>query len=380
MTSSMNVAFIVGNRPQFMKAAIVERAWRKSIHKDDINMMLIHTGQHYDENLSGIFFKELGISEPKYNLKIGSGHSIEQITSIMKKLYVIFSNEKPNAVAVYGDTNSTIGAALAAVHLNIPVIHIEAGERLFVRQNQPEEINRVVTDTLSSLCLTASRKARAFLKQEGFNDTRIKFTGDTMYDLFLWAQEKTKNQSNYMLEKHNLFQENYVLSTLHRAENTDNSNRLHNLLSALDNSDLDVIFPLHPRTKNAIEKLGWAPKKALRFIEPCGYLDLIALLKNAKYTITDSGGLSRESYWAKKQSFVPMSAPPWAEIQALGWMTLVNPDHPISFSSDILTARMNNYDDTLFGDGSAGEKIISSIYKFITCPSGSEELWRTDRQ
>ena len=359
-----------------MKAAIVQRAWENSPFFKEMDMKLIHTGQHYDNNLSGNFFNELKLNKPDYNLAVGSGNITNQIAMILKRLDPIYKQEKPDAIVVYGDTNSTIGGSLAAAHMNIPVIHVEAGERIFLRNNQPEEINRVVTDCLTSLCLCASHKAVSCLKDEGVKDHRVKFVGDPMYDLFLWATNQLENRLQMLLDQFDIENNEFVLSTIHRSENTDCKNRLINLLDNLDKSNLPVILPLHPRTKNAIEKIGWKSKGSLKFVDPMGYLDVIALLLACKYTVTDSGGISRESFWAKKPSIVPMSNTPWTEIEQSGWMSVIKPEG--NLLSDMMN-RMSipdNFPEGMFGDGKAGQKIISSIYDFIKNPTSPNLIWR----
>ena len=363
----MKIISIIGNRPQFIKAAIVQRAWEQIALEKNFQMRVIHTGQHYDANLSDIFFTELGINPPDYNLAIGSGDITDQIANMLLKLKVILAQEKPDAVIVYGDTNSTIAGSLAAAHKNIPVIHIEAGERLYIRDNQPEEINRIVTDSLSSLCLTSSKKAQQQLKNEGISNSRIRFVGDTMYDLFLWTQKHLQKNNLNILEEHELKPETYILSTIHRAENTNNTERLLSIFDSLENVNIPVILPIHPRTAAALKKIGWQPAQGslLKIIDPCGYLDLMTLLENAKFVVTDSGGLSRESFFAKKLSVVPMSAPPWPEIRDAGWM------HMLDLKVDGLSSIVTNMEkpDThpvhLFGDGNSGEKIVVEIQKFL---------------
>lgn len=371
----MKIISIIGNRPQFIKAAIVQRAWQRS-PKNVSPICLVHTGQHYDANLSDIFFEELGINEPDYNLGIGSGDITDQIAHILLKLNPVLEKEKPDAIMVYGDTNSTIAGSLAGAHKNIPVIHIEAGERLYIRQNQPEEINRVVTDSLSALCLTASSKAQNQLIAEGISKIRIRFVGDTMYDLFLWAQEHLKDNPRPVIEQNNLEDNAYILSTIHRAENTNNHNRLLKILNSMDEMDIPVILPIHPRTAKIVKEIGWKPKKdgALKIIDPCGYLDIIALLQKAKFVITDSGGLSRESFFAKKISIVPMSAPPWPEIKEEGWMYMFNPETEALSEIARNMPLPKNHSYHLFGEGDAGDKIVTEIHRFLE--NGGHCAWK----
>ncbi|NVK57567.1 MAG: UDP-N-acetylglucosamine 2-epimerase (non-hydrolyzing) [Alteromonadaceae bacterium] len=372
----MNIISVIGNRPQFIKAAIVQKAWRESPMREDMNFKLVHTGQHYDTNLSDIFFEELQIGEPDFHLNIGSLSTTKQISTMIAKLSDVFESESPDAVVVYGDTNSTIAGSITAGHMNIPVIHIEAGERMYLRQNQPEELNRIVTDTLASLCLTASKKAEVQLKAEGINAERISFTGDTMYDLFLATQPKITDNADAMLTRYNLTADNYVLATIHRAENTDNHEVLLNIFENLDNCDSTVVMPLHPRTANILRELGWTAKNNLQIIEPVGYFDIMGLLHHARLVVTDSGGLSRESFWAKKVSIVPMSAPPWPEIHQLGWMNMVVP-HGDAIAQKIQSASPStNWPDDLFGEGNAGVKIVARIHDFLSARNQSAITWR----
>lgn len=362
----MKIISIIGNRPQFIKAAIVQRALQDMPLEKRFEMCVVHTGQHYDANLSDIFFDELGINAPDYNLNIGSGDITDQIANMLLKLKDVIAEERPDAVVVYGDTNSTIAGSIAAAHKNIPVIHIEAGERLYIRHEQPEEINRIVTDSLSALCLTASQKAEEQLKAEGMASNRINFVGDTMYDLFLWAETYLEKNPCTIMEDNGLETNSYILSTIHRAENTNTPEKLLSIFEALEALNMPVILPLHPRTASALKKANWAPSKdsLLKIIEPCGYLDLISLLQNAKFVFTDSGGLSRESFFAKKVSIVPMSAPPWPEIKESGWMHMLNkPENLPVIIDKIQTPKTHPVH--FFGSGDAGKKIVNAIYDFL---------------
>jgi UDP-GlcNAc3NAcA epimerase len=372
----MKIISVVGNRPQFIKAAIVQKAWRDSPLYAEMDFKLLHTGQHYDAKLSDIFFEELEIGAPDFHLNIGSLSTTKQISAMISKLSDVFEDDKPDAVIVYGDTNSTIAGSVTAGHMNIPIIHIEAGERLYIRQNQPEELNRIVTDTLASLCLTASKKAKNQLIAEGINDQRIQFTGDTMYDLFIKAQPKIVGTASALLEQYGLIANKYVLATIHRVENTNERSALLRIMDALDNSGSDVILPLHPRTANIIKDIGWAPKNNLQIIEPLGYFDIMRLLHHARLVVTDSGGLSRESFWAKKVSIVPMSAPPWPEIQQAGWMHMVTPEEG-AIANLIQTAKApTDWPDDLFGNGDAGTKIVEHVYNFLKTKQQDNIIWQ----
>jgi len=285
----MKIVSIIGARPQFIKAAAISRELRQE-HTE----FLVHTGQHYDDNMSAIFFDELDIPEPDINLGVGSGLHGQQTARMLVEIEKILLDEKPNWVLVYGDTNSTLAGALAASKLHIPVAHVEAGLRSF-NKDMPEEINRILTDHVSDLLLCPSQTAIDNLAYEGITKG-VHLVGDVMYDALMFAVERAEIKST-ILKKLGIKEKTYLLATVHRAENTDDEKRLKNILDAFDALDEPIIFPVHPRTKKAMQKIGYLPAKHIQLIEPVGYMDMVILAKSARMVLTDSGGLQKESYW-----------------------------------------------------------------------------------
>lgn len=284
----MKIASIVGARPQFIKAAPVS-----AVLSQDHNEVIIHTGQHYDHGMSSIFFDELGIREPDFNLGIGSGPHGLQTGAMLAAVEKVLLNEHPDWVLVYGDTNSTLAGALAATKLHFPVAHIEAGLRSFNRR-MPEEINRVLTDHVSDFLFCPTTTSVENLSNEGIHQG-VHLVGDVMYDVLLHflplAIKRSKVLDTLLVDP-----KTYCLATIHRAENTDSSNRLRSLLTCLELTGLPVVFPLHPRTALAIKEFNLELPNNVKGIEPVGYLDMIALLKSAQTVLTDSGGLQKEAF------------------------------------------------------------------------------------
>jgi len=286
----MKIVTVVGARPQFIKAAALSRVLRQQ-H----NEILVHTGQHYDDNMSAVFFAELDIPAPDVNLQIGSGSHGTQTGAMLTGIETVLLAERPDRVLVYGDTNSTLAGALAAAKLHIPVAHVEAGLRSFNRA-MPEEINRVVTDHLSDVLLCPGQTAVDNLAAEGI--TRgVHLVGDVMADALIVASERAMTHSA-ILTRLELTEQSYVLATVHRAENTDDPLRLHNILTAFLDSNELIIFPVHPRTRKRINELDLSLQQSnLRLIEPVGYLDMVQLEQSARMILTDSGGVQKEAYW-----------------------------------------------------------------------------------
>lgn len=317
----MKVATIVGARPQFIKAAAVSRRLRKR-HQE----VLIHTGQHYDEGMSAVFFRELDIPEPEYSLGVGSASHGLQTGRMLEGIEGVLLHEKVDAVIVYGDTNSTLAGALAAAKLLIPVAHVEAGLRSFNRQ-MPEEINRVLTDHMSKLLLCPSEHAAAQLEREGIQDG-VHVIGDVMAVAFADAAERAAHFASG-LEAFGVEPGQYWLATIHRAENTDvRSNLCHILeaLSALGTPESPILFPVHPRTKAAIKSLGWQPTAGVRMLDPLGYLDMVRLQTAARGILTDSGGVQKEAYWAGVPCTTLRNETEWVETLEYGWNVLAGTD------------------------------------------------------
>ena len=332
----MKIITVVGARPQFIKAAPVSKELRKYF-----NEILIHTGQHYDDNMSKIFFVELGIPKPDYNLNIGSGNHGKMTGEMLGKLEEIYLKEKPDCILVYGDTNSTLAGALAASKLLIPVIHVEAGLRSF-NKSMPEEQNRILTDHISKLLLAPTKDAEKNLEKEGIKNG-VHNIGDVMYDAVLMFKEKSKIKEK-LLEKIGVNKNEYILATIHRAENTNNIERLKNIIEALNESSTTIVLPLHPRTKKFIEEYGLNFAEDIKVIEPVGYLEMLMLEGNSQKIVTDSGGVQKEAYFMSKPCITMRDETEWVETVDVGWNVVVGTDKAkILESIKTLILRMNNH-------------------------------------
>lgn len=317
----MRIVSIIGARPQFIKAAAVSRVLRAT---PGVQEVLVHTGQHYDENMSEVFFRELEIPEPDYNLGIGSGTHGAQTGRILEAIEEVLLKEKPDWVLVYGDTNSTLAGALAAVKLHIPIAHVEAGLRSFNRK-MPEEINRVLTDHAADLLFAPTEKAVENLRREGIPDERIHLVGDVMYDAALFYGEKARRESR-ILERLKLKSKEYILATVHRAENTDDPERLKTIIKGLCEvtKEVPIILPLHPRTRKALETYGLIEEARanIKLIEPIGYLDMVMLEQNALLIATDSGGVQKEAFYYRVPCVTLRTETEWVELVDAGWNCL----------------------------------------------------------
>jgi len=372
----MKILTIVGNRPQFIKLGVTARRLRELGDKAPFASVVVNTGQHYDEMLSDVFFTELEIEAPHYNLGMGSGHIVDQIGRMMTPLREVFDAEKPDALLVYGDTNSTVAGALVAGHLGVPALHVEGGERLYRRAAMPEETNRIVTDHLADMCLVSSRKAMRYLAREGFGADRLRFVGDPMYDIFKLSGEMLKSREAAQPADFGLTEGGYGICTIHRAENTDDRETCLGLLGALDGAPFPVLLPAHPRLQHRLQNWGWAPQNNLRLIDPLGYFDFQSLLRQSRLVITDSGGVGREAFFAGKPAIVPLESSAWIEAVEAGLavMTGRSPERLAAALTTIVPpANVTAMVEENFGTGDAGTQIVDAIAAFVTTRKGWDE-------
>jgi len=361
----MKIISIIGARPQFIKAMLLSR----KLDKKGIKEKLVHTGQHYDTTMSDVFFLELDIPHPSYNLKIGAGTHAEQTGKILLGLEPILLAEKPDLVLVYGDTNTTLGGALVAAKLNIPVCHIEAGLRSF-NKTMPEEINRILTDHISSLLFPPTQTAWDNLKTEGIAEKSF-LVGDVMLDAAILIDKKFNALEEKILNKHHLKKNEYILATIHRAENTDSRENLQNIWESFQliaEQGIKIIFPCHPRTSKALDQfelLSDLPRSPnLIFIDPIGYREMIQLEKTARMIITDSGGVQKEGYFFKIPCLVIRNETEWTELVESGWNRLVNKKKDIIVEQTLSLFNRGTQNSTwkeYFGKGNASELIANHI-------------------
>ncbi len=354
----MKIITIIGARPQFIKAAAISRVLR-SRHRE----VLVHTGQHYDPNMSAVFFDELGIPPPDVNLAVGSAHHGAQTGAMLAKIEDVLLAERPDWVLVYGDTNSTLAGALAAAKLHIRVAHVEAGLRSFNRA-MPEEINRIVTDHISDLLLCPSQTAIDNLAREGITEG-VALVGDVMADALRLAAERADHS---ILATLGIQESAYALATVHRAENTDEPERLRRILSGLAALTIPVIFPVHPRARRAITALGWTPPPQMRLIDPVGHLAMVALMRGARVILTDSGGIQKEAYWLGVPCVTLRDETEWVETVTCGWNTLVGAD-PERIVAAAHQPRPTTPHPPLYGDGFAAERCVAAL-----------ETWNVERR
>ncbi|MDO5718665.1 MAG: UDP-N-acetylglucosamine 2-epimerase (non-hydrolyzing) [Tissierellia bacterium] len=344
---------IIGARPQFVKEAVVQSEINKY---DDLNEIVVHTGQHYDENMSGSFFEILKMKKPEYNLAISGGSHGEMTGRMLIELDKIFLNEEPDIVVLYGDTNSTLAGAISAAKFGIPVAHIEAGLRQEPK-DMPEEINRVLTDRISKYLFVPSDKGIENLKREGITEG-VYFTGDVMYDIFLKMENLFEIDFYKELE---LEKDNYIVMTMHRDFNVDHQEKLTKLLSSIQkiSSEMPIVFPIHPRTEARIREFGLDYYlKGIKVIKPIDYLKLMGLTQNAYAIITDSGGYQKESYFSGKNALVMMPDTSWIELVDEGINTLVNEDN---LYEEFLKISTSNFKEGIYGIGDAAKKIVKII-------------------
>ena len=354
----MKILSFVGARPQFIKEAVIH----EQLKQREVKEILVHSGQHYDFNMSDIFFKVLNIRKPDYNLNVGSGTHAYQTGKMMMELEKIVLKEKPDMILVYGDTNSTLAGALVGAKLKIPVAHIEAGIRQRPK-DMPEEINRVLTDRISRYLFCPSNLAVENLKREGIYEG-VYFVGDVMYDLFLKIS-KILNNDESVLNKYSLKSKGYILITVHRDFNTDDPKRLRDILEAFDylSKSFELVFPIHPRTRKRIKEFGFSSfLKNIKVLDPIGYDEMILLTRNSIKVITDSGGLQKEAYFAKVPAIILMEDTGWLELVDIGWNVLVDADREKIVDSVLNhNPDLSKVDSKVYGDGKAGEKIVEIL-------------------
>tara|TARA_Y100000768_G_C23986019_1_gene688868 strand:+ start:191 stop:1243 length:1053 start_codon:yes stop_codon:yes gene_type:complete len=349
----LKIATILGARPQFIKAAEISE--KINLH-DSLSELIIHTGQHYSSNMSNIFFQEMNIPNPKYNLEINQMEYGLMIDRMVEKIYPILLKESVNGVLVYGDTNSTLAASLCAKKLNLPIFHVEAGLRSGNR-SMFEENNRIITDHLSSLLFCPTENAMDNLKNENLIKRSV-LSGDVMYDTFL------KYSARPFLLNQNIKKKKYILSTIHRRENINSPKKLSVIFKNLDkiNNELKIIMPLHPHTKKKIKE--YKIKTNVEFINPVGYISMLSILNNCKMVITDSGGLQKESFFAKKKCLTVRTKTEWVELIDNKANILIPPKKIYYFYRKFINSEIIFTKNPL-GDGNASSIILDSIMKFF---------------
>lgn len=351
------VVTIIGARPQFIKAAVVSRAIAAT---EGIEEIIVHTGQHFDANMSDVFFDEMSIPKPQYNLNInGLGHGA-MTGQMLEKIEGVLLKEKPDWVLVYGDTNSTIAGALAAKKLHIKVAHVEAGLRSF-NIDMPEEVNRILTDRISDILFCPTDTAIRNLKKEGYDniDCNIYKSGDVMQDAALFYASKSKRPDVYIPSS-------FALCTVHRAENTDSPERLKGIFEALETISkiTPIVLPLHPRTKHKLSSLGYDfNNSSIIFIEPVGYLEMVWLLSHCKFVLTDSGGLQKEAYFFSKPCITMRDETEWVELVDNGFNQLAGADKDKIIKLAVANQESFNLDFStrLYGNGNAGQLIVDKL-------------------
>ena len=351
----MRVLTIVGARPQFIKAAPVSRVLRRR-HEE----FLLHTGQHYDDEMSDLFFRQLGIPAPDLNLEVGSGRHGAQTGAMLPGIESVAIDHRPDWVLVYGDTNSTLAGALVGAKLHVPVAHVEAGLRSYDRR-MPEEVNRVVADHLSTLLLCPSEPAVANLAREGITKG-VQVVGDVMYDAYVQNLEVAR-RSCRVLEQLGVERNGYHLLTMHRAENVDRPELLAAILDGVGDSGLRVLFPVHPRTRSALNASGRKVPANVTLVDPVGYLEMLILEENAEAIVTDSGGVQKEAYFAGRPCVTLRERTEWTETVQAGWNVLVGTDAR-EIARAMREFRPAGERPQLFGDGHAAERVVEAISTF----------------
>lgn len=379
-TKKIKIITVIGARPQFIKAAAISRAI-KTHFSSQIEEVLIHTGQHYDPNMSDVFFKELEIPKEKYNLNVGSGSHSTQTAKIMLEMEKVLNTEKPTALLLYGDTNSTIAACLVAIKMEIPIIHVESGVRSY-NKAYPEEVNRLICDHMSSLLFVPSDAGMLSLEKENIihnnnqynispDKPKVYRCGDIMYDNTKYFKEKARQRENNVFQRYNLPNSNIILATLHRPANVDKKETLEDILRAyndiIEEHNYSIILPLHPRTLKSISEIHhlnhYLANNKLHVIPPVSFLDMILLEDSVDLIITDSGGVQKEAYFMKKPCLIKLVDTPWPELLETGTAIEVGSSYNkiMEGASALLKDKDSFTFSELYGDGKASEFICSKI-------------------
>lgn len=379
----IKILTVIGARPQIIKAAAISRAVREWF-ADEVTEKILHTGQHYDENMSAVFFDELGIPQPDYNLGVGSGKHGEQTAKMIAGIEEVLMQEQFDGILLYGDTNSTLAGAVAASKIHVPIFHVEAGLRSH-NMAMPEEVNRIVCDQLSSILFPPTETGMRNLMEEGFLKSKARFkngkdrlvvnSGDVMYDNSLYYSGLAKEKCD-IIQRLGLRQGGYVLATIHRDNNTDSKERLTSIFQALldisERDKTDIVLPLHPRTAKLLS-VNLEPKvcekvltsKRIRLIPPASFFEIIELERNAKLVMTDSGGVQKESFFFERPCVILRPETEWVEIVEHGAGIIADADYDrIVKAYDELTDRTVKFPE-LFGDGKAAEHILEAIVDYI---------------
>ena len=378
----MKISTVIGARPQFIKAAVVSRAIRQlnqmgdqdscryNPSSPDIVEEIVHTGQHYDDDMSGVFFSQLGLPVPAFNLEVGSGTHGKQTALMMERLEELYLADRPDIVLNYGDTNSTLASAIVASKLHIPIAHVESGLRSFNRQ-MPEEINRVVTDHVATWLFCPTETAVVNLRNEGVVNNVI-LSGDVMYDCAK-VFGGISDESSTIISRLNLQPKSYLLATVHRSENTDIPQRLAGIfrgLLAVATENVPVVLPLHPRTSKYLKQFGLLDNltrnSAVRLIDPVNFLDMVALEKNANLILTDSGGVQKEAFFHEVPCVTLRNETEWVELIECGWNVLAGADEKLIMAkAQEMLARFAHappvHPDHLYGDGNSAINIVKSL-------------------
>ncbi|WP_297758808.1 non-hydrolyzing UDP-N-acetylglucosamine 2-epimerase [uncultured Shimia sp.] len=352
----MKLLTVIGARPQFIKAATVSRVVAE---RDDIREIIVHTGQHYDKNMSDVFFEELAIPKPDYHLGIGGGPHGQMTGRQLEGIEEVLLKEKPDILLVYGDTNSTLAGALAAVKLHIPVAHVEAGLRSYNRK-MPEEINRVLTDHAADHLFAPTQIAVDNLESEGIADEKVHLVGDVMYDAAVFYRDLARKPDWF--DTLPVSEGGYVLATIHRAENTDDPKHLAAIIAGLGASEKAIVLPLHPRTRMRLNEFGIEPASNIHIVDPVGYLEMVWLEMNCSAVATDSGGVQKEAFFHGKPCITLRGETEWGELVTSGWNRLVGAERS-AIATMLTNCSVPEKHEALYGDSNAALKTVNKICK-----------------